>query len=229
MMNWFRSMVPEGAQVGCSGRKDVWVRPQKQINNLATFSPPQPCGLQDLSSPSAIEPMPLALKAGSPNHWTAREFPSSTLFFKLKDASDLGVLTFPFAQLFPHHYLGAGMGLKEQCQAWRPLLWVKGAKPAEMALVGPQLQTFLKPHVPSPWGTHLDYPGCGSRQEEQECWKRTQQGTREEKSEQGLWLCLRIKLASPEHQASRPQLLHPRWKPRFTTPLRVSWASVKLL
>ena len=37
-----------------------------------------PRGLQDLSSPTGgggVEPMPPAMQARSPNHWTAREVP----------------------------------------------------------------------------------------------------------------------------------------------------------
>ena len=33
------------------------------------------CGTQDLSSPSGIEPVPIAVETWSPNHWTVREFP----------------------------------------------------------------------------------------------------------------------------------------------------------
>ena len=36
-----------------------------------------------LVPPPGIEPRPLALKAWSPNHWTAREFPLLISFFKL--------------------------------------------------------------------------------------------------------------------------------------------------
>ena len=35
-----------------------------------------PCGLWDLSPRRGIEPRPSAMKAQSPNHWTAREFPN---------------------------------------------------------------------------------------------------------------------------------------------------------
>ena len=38
-------------------------------------------GMQDLSSPQpGIEPVPPAVEAWSPNHWTAREFPCILLF-----------------------------------------------------------------------------------------------------------------------------------------------------
>ena len=44
-----------------------------------------PSCLWDLCSPTrgpGIEPNPLAVKAPSPNHWTAREFPTLILYFK---------------------------------------------------------------------------------------------------------------------------------------------------
>ena len=39
------------------------------------FFPATPYGLQDLSSPTRDQTQTLAVKAPSPNHWTAREFP----------------------------------------------------------------------------------------------------------------------------------------------------------
>ena len=38
-----------------------------------------PCGLWDLSSPTR-DPWPLAVRAWSPDHWTAREFPKVSVF-----------------------------------------------------------------------------------------------------------------------------------------------------
>ena len=40
-----------------------------------------PCGLQDLSPQPGIEPLPSTVKAQSPNHWIAREFPGSSFLF----------------------------------------------------------------------------------------------------------------------------------------------------
>ena len=40
------------------------------------------CGI--LVSQAGIEPMPLAVKAQSPNHWTSKEFQNSFYFKKLK-------------------------------------------------------------------------------------------------------------------------------------------------
>ena len=37
--------------------------------------PPMPCGMQGLSSPPGIEPMPPAEEAWSFNHWAAGEVP----------------------------------------------------------------------------------------------------------------------------------------------------------
>ena len=41
---------------------------------LLSFILAAPRFLQDLSSPTGIEPGPSAVRARSPNHWTAREF-----------------------------------------------------------------------------------------------------------------------------------------------------------
>ena len=38
-----------------------------------------PCGLRDLRSPIGDKPVPPALEAQSPNHWTAGEVPEFTL------------------------------------------------------------------------------------------------------------------------------------------------------
>ena len=43
-------------------------------------------GLQDLSS--GVEPRPTAVKARSPNHWTAREFLSFCMLRPVLDAGD---------------------------------------------------------------------------------------------------------------------------------------------
>ena len=42
-----------------------------------------PCGLQDPHSLPRIEPWAMAVKAPSPNHETAREFPTSFFFLTL--------------------------------------------------------------------------------------------------------------------------------------------------
>ena len=75
---------------------------------------------QDLSSPTGVEPAPLAVKTWSPNHWTAREFPAAAL---LKEGflCDVG-----FAFLgWPDHLYFSGTGSPgsqetPRCQAmWR--------------------------------------------------------------------------------------------------------------
>ena len=38
------------------------------------------CGMQDINSQPGIEPVPPAVEAQSPNHWTTREFPSVPFF-----------------------------------------------------------------------------------------------------------------------------------------------------
>ena len=48
-----------------------------------------PCSLRDLSSPTRIEPGPVAVKVPSPNHWTAREVPLNNIYILM----------------FPHCYL----------------------------------------------------------------------------------------------------------------------------
>ena len=57
------------------------------ISSLFFFFLVVPCGLWDPSSPTrdqpGIEPGPLAVKARSPNHWIAREFPKFNLLWNL--------------------------------------------------------------------------------------------------------------------------------------------------
>ena len=46
------------------------------------------CSLWDLSSPTRDQTQALAVKARSPNHWTAREFPGTTCFEGISPGPD---------------------------------------------------------------------------------------------------------------------------------------------
>ena len=146
------------------GRMPGW-GPGSRLTTLQHFSPLSHVACRIWVPRSGIEPMPLAVKVQSPNHWTAGEFPSSTLFFKLKDGSEFGSSSFSLCPAISSSLPGGRNGPERAKSSTKhaPFLWVKGAEPAEMAPVGPQLQTFLKSHVPPPCGTHLDDPCCGSK------------------------------------------------------------------
>ena len=68
--------------VAVSEDKEVWVEGRRIIGDLDSqaeefiflfFNLATPCGI--LVPRTGIEPAPSAVKARSPNHWTAREFP----------------------------------------------------------------------------------------------------------------------------------------------------------
>ena len=71
-----RHALPQGLCTCCSSAWYIFLPGTSRAGFLTSFR------LEDLSSPTRDKLMPPAVESRSPNHWTAREFPSWPYFLK---------------------------------------------------------------------------------------------------------------------------------------------------
>ena len=88
---------------------------------------------------SGIEPRPLAVKAPSPDHWTAREFPTSNNFWLCTFPLEFSPSRLPSPRGLTQAFTPAGMSFGDRCLRDRALVslaaeWIPQSKDHSLSL-----------------------------------------------------------------------------------------------